>query len=235
MAVPLDVRVRHILSGYAHFTTPSGAALLEEKLEKIRPIRGHKVVQKWTDLIHRGLGGEGDAWPEFVESILVEHYDPGYHAAMVRDRGRGKTRDGRVGGGAASKVSDGGGRRERGGRGRRVGGDAVVISSEGFDVGGVGNEAEAGEERVSPSGTQSSSDDEGGEGGGPHETECEEVSRNVPRGATKRVGQKLGVEGGGDGGSGAGRVLGATTKVDLVDLSGGTLLHVATQLFSDYG
>ena len=83
------------------------------------------------------------------------------------------------------------------------------------------------EERGSPGGTQSSSGDEGGEG--------EEVSGNVPRGASEKGGEGVGVEGGGDGGSGGGRVLGATTKVDLQDLSGGTLLHVASQLFSDYG
>ena len=83
------------------------------------------------------------------------------------------------------------------------------------------------EERVSPGGTQSSSGDEGGEG--------EEVARNATRGGGGKEGEGLGVEGGGDGGSSAGRVLGATTKVDLEDLSGGTLLHVATQLFSDYG
>jgi tRNA 2-selenouridine synthase len=71
--LPLDQRAAFLLDDYPHFTNdPKHLKLLLDKLIKLR---GHEQVQQWHDQIDTGQ------WPEFVASVLREHYDLVYRRA----------------------------------------------------------------------------------------------------------------------------------------------------------
>ena len=82
VALPLAARVRWIRSQYAHFETTHVPQLLA-RLEMLRKSVGGGTVERWAALI------AARDWTAFVESILLEHYDPVYRRALRRDRERG--------------------------------------------------------------------------------------------------------------------------------------------------
>jgi tRNA 2-selenouridine synthase len=56
-----------LLEEYEHF--PRKPDALAAILDQLRPLRGHKQVDAWQSQIATG------AWPEFVASVLRDHYD----------------------------------------------------------------------------------------------------------------------------------------------------------------
>ena len=77
LEVPMWSRVRWIRAGYEHFETTETARLLE-KLQKLIPKVGHKKVQEWEAWV------QDEKWDEFVEDILINHYDTAYALAAAR-------------------------------------------------------------------------------------------------------------------------------------------------------
>lgn len=71
---PIASRVQWLLTHYTHFT--QNPALLKEKLHYLQRSYSKAQLQNWNDLI------DGEQWPEFVQSILEEHYDPAYNRSM---------------------------------------------------------------------------------------------------------------------------------------------------------
>ena len=75
--LPLEERVKHILKDYPNWLEDS--ALLKEVIAKLVRVQGHKQVNKWLSLIDQGK------MDKFVESILVEHYDPTYTLSQKKN------------------------------------------------------------------------------------------------------------------------------------------------------
>jgi tRNA 2-selenouridine synthase len=75
-----DVRSRFLLDEYHHFRSDVPGLL--SLLECLVPLHGAARVADWKRLI------ESDRWPELVERLLVEHYDPSYDRSMRRNFGR---------------------------------------------------------------------------------------------------------------------------------------------------
>ncbi|MBT8036463.1 MAG: tRNA 2-selenouridine(34) synthase MnmH [Verrucomicrobiae bacterium] len=71
--LPLDQRAAFLLDDYPHFANDPGH--LKNLLEKLVKLRGHSQVQQWHHQIDNGQ------WPEFVESVLRDHYDLVYRRA----------------------------------------------------------------------------------------------------------------------------------------------------------
>jgi len=67
---PAEVRSGFLLREYPHFTHDPEALIA--KLETLREACGGKRLAEWAALIRAG------AWPAFVHSILLHHYDPVY-------------------------------------------------------------------------------------------------------------------------------------------------------------
>ena len=74
------VRARFLLAEYEHFRrdVPGLLALLD----CLVALHGAERVAQW-----KALAG-GDRWPELVERLLVEHYDPSYDRSMRRNFGQ---------------------------------------------------------------------------------------------------------------------------------------------------
>ena len=75
-----DVRGRFLLAEYRHFREdiPGLLALLD----KLVALHGETRVAEWKALV------ETDRWPELVERLLLEHYDPSYDRSMKRNFAR---------------------------------------------------------------------------------------------------------------------------------------------------
>ena len=75
--VPEGIRAGFLIDEYAHWTQDRVG--LQRKLDHIAPLHSKQKIAHWQSLI------ESEDWPAFVESLLVEHYDPAYDRAMARN------------------------------------------------------------------------------------------------------------------------------------------------------
>ena len=75
--VPVATRVAHLRGEYEHFV--NDPALLMRKLAPLKALRGGEMLARW-----QGFAGAGDI-DSLVESLLVDHYDPLYTAAIARN------------------------------------------------------------------------------------------------------------------------------------------------------
>ena len=75
--MPLAQRVSLLMEDYAHFARDP--VLLCERLESLREVRGHALVQAWQAAARSGKLDEA------VASLLSEHYDPIYLRSMGRN------------------------------------------------------------------------------------------------------------------------------------------------------
>ena len=71
--LPLDQRAAFLLDDYPYFT--DDAQHLKKLLQRLVKLRGHEQVDQWNQQIDAGQ------WPEFVASILKNHYDLAYRQA----------------------------------------------------------------------------------------------------------------------------------------------------------
>lgn len=76
LTAPLPSRVQFLLGDYDYFLNQP--SLLKDKVRLLTRLRGQGVVSRWCDLI------DAQRWEEFVEEILVTHYDPTYKGAQAR-------------------------------------------------------------------------------------------------------------------------------------------------------
>lgn len=77
LTLPIPERVALLLEEYAHF--PQAPESLSALLDRLRKLRGHKQVDAWHEQIAAG------AWPEFVASVLENHYDLCYRRPGSED------------------------------------------------------------------------------------------------------------------------------------------------------
>ena len=75
MSTPL--RVELLKEEYAHFIHDTQS--LGTQIDCLIALHGRERIDEWKDLTARG------AWNEFVERLLVEHYDPAYLRGMGRN------------------------------------------------------------------------------------------------------------------------------------------------------
>lgn len=75
-----SVRGRLLLAEYEHFRSDLKGLLA--LLECLVPLHGSVRVSEWQALAQAGR------WPELVERLLLEHYDPSYDRSMRRNFGR---------------------------------------------------------------------------------------------------------------------------------------------------
>jgi tRNA 2-selenouridine synthase len=75
--VPANIRARFLIEEYAHWTSNRDGLL--KQIEHIAPLHPKQRITDWKQLISIG------DWPAFVESLLIEHYDPSYDRAMDRN------------------------------------------------------------------------------------------------------------------------------------------------------
>lgn len=79
LTAPLSCRVAYIREGYQHFEQPGeGVEALKSRIAMIEKRRGRAKVDSWYELIDAGK------WDEFVENMLIVHYDPGYTKSQER-------------------------------------------------------------------------------------------------------------------------------------------------------
>ncbi len=78
ITAPIGARVAHLLEEYRHFVDDPAA--LKHRLGFLRQLHSAAKVQAWFGLI------EADRWAEFVEDMLVSHYDPTYSRSIERNR-----------------------------------------------------------------------------------------------------------------------------------------------------
>lgn len=76
----VDLRARFLLDEYGHFRGDVPGLL--ELLDRLAPLHGAARVADWRALV------ASDRWPELVERLLIEHYDPSYDRSMRRNFGR---------------------------------------------------------------------------------------------------------------------------------------------------
>jgi tRNA 2-selenouridine synthase len=79
LEIPMSERVKWIRAGYKHFETTETGRLLECIDVLVKRV-GHERVSAWKTLVANGQ------WDEFVQDILVNHYDAAYAAAAARSR-----------------------------------------------------------------------------------------------------------------------------------------------------
>jgi tRNA 2-selenouridine synthase len=77
LELPREERVRLLREEYRHLE--QDRTLLFRQLDCLVPLHGAAKVQAWKQL------AEGDEWPELVERLLGEHYDPGYLRSIGRN------------------------------------------------------------------------------------------------------------------------------------------------------
>ncbi len=77
LEVPVAARVAHLRGEYEHFV--ADPALLMQKLAPLKALRGGEMLARWQAL---ATAGNIDG---VVESLLVDHYDPLYTAAIARN------------------------------------------------------------------------------------------------------------------------------------------------------
>ena len=76
----MQERIRFLCHHYAHFF--SQPENLIDKLERLRPLVGGQRVDQWCQMIN------DTKWPQLVQSLLEEHYDPTYLRSMRRNYAR---------------------------------------------------------------------------------------------------------------------------------------------------
>ena len=77
--IPMEHRVKWIRQNYEHFETTEVPRLLE-KLQVLEKRVGNERINQWRSLIAE------KKWDQFVEEILVHHYDRAYEQASKRSR-----------------------------------------------------------------------------------------------------------------------------------------------------
>lgn len=77
LVCPIQDRIRFLCHHYAHFF--SQPEDLIDKLERLRPLVGGQRVDQWCQMI------TDRKWPQLVQSLLEEHYDPTYLRSMRRN------------------------------------------------------------------------------------------------------------------------------------------------------
>ena len=75
--IPREMRIKLLIEEYEHFTKNN--ALLSAKLDKLTPIFGHAVIDRWSNLAAEGKVNE------LVGELLDRHYDPAYAASIQRN------------------------------------------------------------------------------------------------------------------------------------------------------
>jgi len=73
----LETRVTLLLEEYRHFLEDTST--LNTQLECLVGLHGRDKIAEWKALAARG------AWREFVERLLVEHYDPAYRRSSLHN------------------------------------------------------------------------------------------------------------------------------------------------------
>jgi tRNA 2-selenouridine synthase len=76
----LAVRVALLLEEYGHFLEERAA--LETQLDCLAGLHGRERIAEWKALAAHG------AWPQLVERLLAEHYDPAYRKSAERNFAR---------------------------------------------------------------------------------------------------------------------------------------------------
>src|SRR5262245_58036735 len=71
----MAARVQHLKREYAHFLTD--AASLSEQLDRLTPLHGRAVIERWKEL------GQRREWDELVRELLERHYDPAYTRSIA--------------------------------------------------------------------------------------------------------------------------------------------------------
>ena len=79
LSIPTEQRVKWIRQNYEHFETTEVPRLLE-KLTVLEKRVGNKRINEWRELVKE------KKWDEFVEEILLHHYDKAYDSASIRSR-----------------------------------------------------------------------------------------------------------------------------------------------------
>ena len=74
---PIDVRSHFLLDEYQHFL--ADVPRLFTLLDCMTPLHGAQRIGEWKTLV------DTDRWPELVERLLLEHYDPSYDRSMKRN------------------------------------------------------------------------------------------------------------------------------------------------------
>lgn len=77
---PDAVRCELLMRDYRHFIDEP--ARLIARLQALVPHHGHPRIGEWTAMAQAGR------WPELVQSLLDDHYDPAYLASMARNFSR---------------------------------------------------------------------------------------------------------------------------------------------------
>ncbi|MCU0774358.1 MAG: tRNA 2-selenouridine(34) synthase MnmH [Ideonella sp.] len=77
LSLPDPARVALLLEDYAHLT--HDLPRFEALLAGLVPLRGRERVERWRHLARDGR------WAEAFESLMLEHYDPGYLESMQRN------------------------------------------------------------------------------------------------------------------------------------------------------
>jgi tRNA 2-selenouridine synthase len=75
--LPLEARVQLLIEDYAFFVRDTKTFC--ERLDALRVLRGHELVNGWQDAARAGR------IREVVRDLLVQHYDPGYLQSMRRN------------------------------------------------------------------------------------------------------------------------------------------------------
>lgn len=76
LAMALPDRVQLLLQDYDFFVRDP--ALFAQRLDRLRDLRGHAVVDDWVASAHAGQA------PQVVAQLLALHYDPGYEGSTQR-------------------------------------------------------------------------------------------------------------------------------------------------------
>jgi len=74
---PLAERVAFLLRDYDYFL--ADAPWLNTRLAALKDLRGGETVARWQEQASTGQ------WPQLVEELLTQHYDPLYHRSQQRN------------------------------------------------------------------------------------------------------------------------------------------------------
>ena len=74
LQAPMASRVQGLLASYPHFV--EHPSQLRQQLHLLKSRYGSAQVQAWDQLI------DTQQWPELVQSLLQEHYDPAYRRSL---------------------------------------------------------------------------------------------------------------------------------------------------------
>ncbi|RMF24485.1 MAG: tRNA 2-selenouridine(34) synthase MnmH [Cyanobacteria bacterium J083] len=74
--LPLAARINWLLATYPHLAQQG--ELLKQKLSHLKARYGHKTLKRWYELIDNQQGYD------FIQDILLNHYDPAYQKSLQR-------------------------------------------------------------------------------------------------------------------------------------------------------